>query len=390
MCNLLISITGRFKIIGLSILFSSIFLTCLAQFGGGDGTEANPWRISRPEHLDQIRNHMQDFFIQTDNIDMDIAPWNQDTGWQPIGESMQVRFEGVYNGDGHVISGLFIDRANQSNIGFFGHTGDGAIIKNLGLVDVDIRGNQYVGAVVGWNRDAAKVINCYSTGRVRGNSHVGGLVGYNQNRNSIIVDSYSRANMEGGVQVGGIVGHNRNAAAVTGSYSTGRVTGQEEVGGLAGFSQAWGDDPPDNNYWDIETSGQQNSEIGTGRLTRQMTYPYDQDTYIGWDFEDLWFHDEDERMNDGYPFFYFQEPAWEPLDAPEIVIEKVTIDNVLSVRISWEEIENANSYFIFTSNDPQAEDWGEPIARTAETFFVRAISEYLKEFFYVTASYQEP
>jgi hypothetical protein len=41
---------------------------------------------------------------------------------------------------------------------------------------------------------------------------------------------------------------------------------------------------------------------GEGRSTQQMTYPYDADTYVDWDFANIWAIDSDHSINDGYPY----------------------------------------------------------------------------------------
>ena len=85
-------------------------------------------------------------------------------------------FTGVFDGNGHVISGLTIDGASYY-MGLFGRLESGAEVKNLGVVDLRVTGRWgYVGGLVGQNYDGA-VINCYTAGRISGGGNVGGLVG---------------------------------------------------------------------------------------------------------------------------------------------------------------------------------------------------------------------
>jgi hypothetical protein len=53
---------------------------------------------------------------------------------------------------------------------------------------------------------------------------------------------------------------------VSNSYSSSNVTGVDDVGGLVGFS----DGTVSNSFWDIETSGQADSDGGTGKNTTEM------------------------------------------------------------------------------------------------------------------------
>lgn len=59
-------------------------------------------------------------------------------------------------------------------------------------------------------------------------------------------------------------------------------------------------------YYDNELA--QNNEpegyvLAEPRSSPAMTYPPDSDTYETWDFEEVWRHDTDYTINDGYPFF---------------------------------------------------------------------------------------
>jgi hypothetical protein len=85
------------------------------------------------------------------------------TVWQPIGTLLNA-FSGIFDGQGHSISGIYIDDKTQENVGLFGVTAPDAVIKNLGVTDSYIAGKDNVGAIVGDN--AGVVVNCYSTATV--------------------------------------------------------------------------------------------------------------------------------------------------------------------------------------------------------------------------------
>ena len=46
-----------------------------------------------------------------------------------------------------------------------------------------------------------------------------------------------------------------------------------------------------NCYWNMQTSGQDDSEVGTGLFTDGMVYPYAGQCYVNWDFDNVWHHD---------------------------------------------------------------------------------------------------
>ncbi|MCT7604754.1 YDG domain-containing protein, partial [Aliarcobacter butzleri] len=166
----------------------------------------------------------------------DTANWGT-TGFNPIG-NLSNKFNGTFDGLGFTISNLYINRPPQTDIGLFGYTNN-ATIKNIGLKDVDIGGNLYVGGLVGYNSNGT-ISNSYASGSVNGYLGVGGLVGFNSN--GTISDSYASGSVSGHSggrsYVGGLVGYNANSGTITNSYATGTVSGDSGgdsyVGGLVG------------------------------------------------------------------------------------------------------------------------------------------------------------
>jgi len=219
-----------------------IHLTLIALGLGAllaDGIEplGDPRQVSTLDHLFWISTNSSswsDDFIQTDYIDAsDTDTWNSSAGFSQIGNS-GTEFTGSYDGGGHIIDGLTIDRPTTPYIGLFGII-NGATIQNLGITDIAIVGTYFVGGVVGKSSISSTITNCYSTGSVSGNYHVGGLVGYNDNSN--VSNSYSTVTVSGSQNVGGLMGYNINNSTVSYSYSTGTVTGSNQiVGGLVGYN----------------------------------------------------------------------------------------------------------------------------------------------------------
>ena len=92
----------------LFILFISL-LPCLAfAFAGGDGSSGNPYQVSTPAELNDVRNYRSSFFIQTADIDMDVAPYNTGEGFEPLAYDWAA-FTGGYDGNSYTISNLFIN-----------------------------------------------------------------------------------------------------------------------------------------------------------------------------------------------------------------------------------------------------------------------------------------
>ena len=172
-------------------------------------------------------------FVLGSNIDATAtSTWNAGAGFTPIGSSA-VNFTGVFDGLGHTISNLTINRPATNNVGLFGST-YGSGIRNVGAVGGSVSGGWYVGGLVGENNNG-KISNSYATGTVSGSINgqdVGGLVGWNGNNS--LTNVYATGNVNGSSNVGGLVGWN-NYGTVSNSYATGNVTGSStQVGGLLG------------------------------------------------------------------------------------------------------------------------------------------------------------
>ena len=138
-------------------------------------------------------------------------------------------FTGTFEGLGHTITGLTIAKSGDY-AGLLGYAGSGAILRDLGLINVSVSGTGYVGGLAGYS--AGAISNAYTTGGVTGSSSkVGGLVGYSS---GTLTNVHSASTVtSSGSNVGGLVG--ANYGTVTSSYATGNVIGEGNyVGGLAG------------------------------------------------------------------------------------------------------------------------------------------------------------
>ena len=234
-------------------------------------------------------------YIQTADIDASASHTENPDGsggyygFLPIGNYSN-KFKRTYNGQGHKISNLYINRPDTDYIGLFGAIN--GEVSNLGLVDADITGGSRVGGLCGYTYYGT-ITNCYSTGNVTGSNNVGGLCGCNNL--GTITNCYSTGSVTGS-RAGGLCGYTYYGT-ITNCYSTGSVLGNYSIGGLCGINNSG---TITNCYWDTETSGQSISSGGEGRTTAEMTYPYAENTYINWDFLNVW-HNDIIGNNNGYP-----------------------------------------------------------------------------------------
>ncbi|MDR2999736.1 MAG: hypothetical protein LBU89_00610, partial [Fibromonadaceae bacterium] len=350
-------------------------------FEGGNGTEAHPYIISTKKQLENFSwlvnsgAHFSDEFLKLgrDIVLNDTVNWKNwattppANKWTPIGAfnfSSRIgnMFNGTFDGDGFVVSGVYMNN-NGYYQGLFGYLDFGGTIKNIGVAASYIKGNSQIGGLVGSNlgtisnsyftgvieaeygfvgglagsnsltvRDASikigSISNSYFIGTVKGTSSVGGLVGSNADHmagNSIggsISNSYSLGRVIGsGNDIGGLVGGNYAGAAGSGSnriggtisnsYSVSRVEASEgstNVGGLAGSNgnSYYNTNGTISGYYNTDSTSYNNG-LGTGKTTAEMRQ---RTTFPGWNFNAIW--GIDSKVNNGYPYLRWSIPdiAW--------------------------------------------------------------------------------
>jgi hypothetical protein len=222
-------------------------------FAGGSGTEDDPYQIGTPEQLALLHRDLEAYYVLIADIDLkdylskDGKGYNDGKGWEPIG-SEDRPFTGFFDGNGCVISNVYICRSDENFVGLFGCVGDEGGLLNVRLEDANITGRDAVGGLVGINY--GWVEDCLATTvTIKGNQAVGGLVGINDGL--VGVCCATEVNISAGQSVGGLVGD--NDFAVWESFAKGKATGGYNVGGLIG-----------NSYWlvwdcyaDVAVTGQE-------------------------------------------------------------------------------------------------------------------------------------
>jgi len=195
------------------------------------------------------------------------STWHSGAGFAPISG-----FTGNFNGLGHTVSNLVIDRPTTNHVGLFGSTT--AELSNLGLKNARVTGANYVGALVGYTHLAAgkNLSNNYSQGgRVHGTgTHAGGLVGWITLDAGNFSNNFATGHVEGagGTHHGGLVGWSTiTTGDFTNNYATGNVLGgSTHQGGLAGWSTI-----TTGNFTNNYASGSVNGSTHTGGLAGWST-----------------------------------------------------------------------------------------------------------------------
>jgi hypothetical protein len=152
--------------------------------------------------------------------------------WTPIGKYAKENSDALFiyfDGQGHTISGLYINKPDSSFTAFIGYAY--GTVKNLNIADSYIRGNYNAAGIVG--RQIGTLQSCSFSGVVIGNKYVAGIIARN---NGFILNSHNDGDIWGENYVGGITGESVNVIDMC--YNTGRIYGQRGlVAGIAGLNE---------------------------------------------------------------------------------------------------------------------------------------------------------
>lgn len=239
-----------------------------------------------------IANDLSGKYILMNDIDMDETKeggeYDTGHGWTPIQS-----FNGTLDGNGYCIENLhirYVDEEAPSYVGLFGDCNGMSVVKNLGLVDVDIRvdkidGDSYpayckIGALAGYLSDCE---SCYVTGnidiRYTSAAYVGGLVAIGRP-----VNSYSLINIistSSGLIGGVTAGEGYYGTLIKDSYSVANLTAT----GSATISAVGGNSYSTNCYYHKDHGTDPNAKPLTETMMKAKS------SFTGFDFENTWYID---------------------------------------------------------------------------------------------------
>lgn len=212
-------------------------------FAGGTGEPNDPYRIATAKDLLSIgsdANLLSRHYLLVADIDLTahvsataiVAPdTDGKTGFDGAA------FTGVFNGQGHRISGVTIDASKTGNdyLGLFGRIGAEGKVLYLGVEEAVLSGGRSalnLGALAGDN--SGLVYQCYATGLISGSDYldkVGGLVGSND---GVVGRSYAMVDLSAGQfsNLAGLIGS--NTGVLSECYAAGAVS-RSKFGTAAGL-----------------------------------------------------------------------------------------------------------------------------------------------------------
>ncbi len=211
-------------------------------------------------------------YFQTNDIDLDVAPYNSGTGWETLGRIASDNgnyFMGIYNGQDYIIENLYISWSSSiedCQLALFYGIDEEGIVQNVKVNSFSVTGAFELGAIAVYNEglienvDVVGVVNMLldwqgnaggivwenlETGRIINVSadvfytghhafYVGGIVGWNDGE---IFRAKARGtiNTSGlSMDIGGITG--RNQGLIKESFSNLNIPNQQYMyfGGVAG------------------------------------------------------------------------------------------------------------------------------------------------------------
>ena len=271
-------------------------------FGGGDG-DTTPFSICAVAHLVNVGSEPSARFILTKNLDLsgveDFVPLGASSS---TGES----FSGEFDGNGHTLEGLVIDRSAEALGVAEDHTGlfsglEGATVRDLTLRDFTVLGGSFVGTLAGEVTEVlvervvveggsvvaegdyagglfgwvqlSDFVQSSTSCTVVGESFVGGLAGFTwsnmatrssahgaitaradeagglfgRTNEEVVFQSWATGAVSGVSRVGGLIGQVTSSDSVRESFASGDVTGDSRTGALVGSAAGTAFDI-DNSY----------------------------------------------------------------------------------------------------------------------------------------------
>lgn len=130
------------------------------------------------------RNDLSTNCILAANIPLEI-PAENGSNWTTLGDYTN-SYSGVFEGNGHSISNLTISGGAYQ--GIFGTISESSEVRNLTLIDVNISGSQYIGAItggVGENFGNNQIVASCARCEITGPKKSGGVAGQNEAGESI-------------------------------------------------------------------------------------------------------------------------------------------------------------------------------------------------------------
>lgn len=258
------------------------------QPSGGDGSSESPFLITTAEELQWYANYVNgesgDNVVHTtacaqlvNNIDLSTVCGEGKGNWTPIAKygiyqyKGEHHFDGVFDGNGHTISNLYINDEKGSNLGLFGYikpTASRTSVKNLKMASVQIVGESYIAAVCGSGSGVTFENIEVISGSIAGTREISGISSCVGNAKNCI----NRADVTASsMYAAGIIYYIRGKVSNCSNY--GKITaGRGLAGGIVSRGDGHAKLTDCANYGDIEITQPVGNDCGVGGLLGEPWY----------------------------------------------------------------------------------------------------------------------
>ena len=256
--------------------------TTAKEFACGSGTKLSPYIILTAEQLAKLAfivgatetEYEGEYYKLAADIKLNDGNVIDDKGalvadssklhkWTPIGNS-SVAFTGNFDGNGHTVSGMFINTTSSHN-GLFGNSS--GTVQNVTVADSWVTGGKFTAGIVGILKGDGVIKNaknmssvngsaeatagivaatshvyskkgliekCENMGFVQGKKLVAGIIASSDN-GLVVRDVSNKGEIEGTYGVGGIGGHLGSSTNVSNAVNYAKITGKEYTAGIASY-----------------------------------------------------------------------------------------------------------------------------------------------------------
>lgn len=326
-------------------------------FSGGEGSAAAPFLIATEADLVALRDgwtttpsYYSCAYRQVADITL-TAAWEHGIGFSTHGSALYKPFDGVYDGEGHLVTNLVVNALavatpNQAReLGFIGlSTSGSAAVRNLDLVNATVTcGYEAVFAALLVGETSGSVERSSATGSVTCTgadaiARMGALIGYTEG-------TVSNAWVSGTVtlpttytfqpnSIGGVIGKSSSGASI--QNVLGRVSlVNANQGAYVGAFAGWGEGVRAESFVQSGLTTGLSSLFGVFSAPAGVTFKtaaelQDIATYAGWSISSgvnpstIW--GIDPAINGGFPFLQPPAlPAADPSQVPPPILQQVPI-----------------------------------------------------------------
>lgn len=329
--------------------------------------------------------------------------------WSPIGMPssgyVTEAYSGTFDGQGHTISGLYIN-TNSAFYGLF-YCVYGGTVKNLKVIgDITTTGNtaggiigklqggtvencsfdgcvtakgNYVGGIVANivtnSKAASTVTGCCNTGEING-KYAGGILGYTTAK-AILSNCYNTGTINGTTRSAGIAGQ-QTTGTISYCYNIGKSSS-----GICGFSNA----AITNCYYlNDESISPGGSATGYEKITDKEKLLNDLNAG-----DNKLFCDDTNKINNGYPVLNWQTASaviTNPVSSINVSGSAITGETLLADAVGENGESSTNVKYQWSVSD-NGKDFTDVPGETANIFSIPDTSQYADKYLKITATGDE-